>query len=116
MLLKLLRLSVILLQVCALLAWSQQEHPQSPPPQVEPKPEFFAGTVTQLSSRRITISRQVAGHAPQHRTFVIDSKTKMPKSNLHLRSRVTVRFLHREEGDFVLAVKLQPPPRPAHTP
>ncbi len=117
MLRKLPRLILVLLNLCALMAWSQTvEQPPVPPPQMQAKPQFFAGSVTEISARQITVSRQVAGHSPERRSFLIDSKTKMPRANLHVKSRVTVRYVHDKGGDLALAVKLQPAPQPSHDP
>src|ERR1700761_5839921 len=49
--------------------------PQEPAPL--PKPQFFGGTVTEFDAQHITVLRTSPGKAPEHRTFLIDAKTKL---------------------------------------
>ena len=72
------------------------------------KPQFFAGIVTALDSKQITISRTPVGHSPEHRTFLINPKTRMNKSTLKLKSRVTVKYQHLADGDVALEIQPQP--------
>jgi hypothetical protein len=73
------------------------------------KPQFFAGTVTALDNKQITVSRTpVGGHSPEHRTFLINPKTRMNKSALKIRSRVTVKYQHVADGDVALEIQPQP--------
>lgn len=72
-----------------------------------PKAQFFGGTVTALDSAHITVSRSSLGKSPEHRTFLINMKTKMSKA-VRVRSRVTVRYRRLPEGDVALEVLLRP--------
>ena len=73
------------------------------------KPQFFAGTVTALNNKQIIVSRTpVGGHSPEHRTFLISAKTRMNKSALKIRSRVTVKYQHLPDGDVALEIQPQP--------
>jgi hypothetical protein len=72
-----------------------------------PKAQFFGGTVVQLDSQHITVSRTAAGRAPERRTFVITSKTRMSRS-VRVRTRVTVRYRHLPEGDIALEIQIRP--------
>ena len=38
---------------------------------------FFSGTVADMSEEKVTVSRTVLGKAPENRTFVINSETKV---------------------------------------
>lgn len=80
--------------------------PPTPAP-APPKPQFFGGTVTQLDSTHITVSRTPAGKATERRTFVINGNTKMTKA-VKVRSHVTVRYQHLPEGDVALEVRIRP--------
>ena len=83
--------------------------------QAPAKPQFFAGTVTDLTVQQITVSRTPVGRAPEKRTFVITPKTKLNKA-LKVKARVTVRYQHIAEADVALEVELQPrlrTPRPS---
>ena len=82
--------------------------PETPvPPQPLPKAQFFAGTVTALTSHQITVSRTQVGHSPEHRIFLINPKTKLNRSTVRLKSRVTVKYRHQEQGDVALEIELQ---------
>ena len=72
------------------------------------KPQFFAGTVTALNNQEITVSRTPVGHSPEHRTFLINAKTKVNKAALKLKSRVTVKYQHLADGDVALEIQPQP--------
>lgn len=69
---------------------------------------FFAGTVTELDDQHVTVSRTVAGRPPEERKFLIKANTKMNKSALKLKSRVTVRYQHLPEGDVALEIQIRP--------
>src|SRR5438876_6504892 len=103
----------------ALLFWSaawmlaQPAGYQSAP--AAPKPQFFAGIVTDLSKERITVSRSLFGRPPEKRTFLIGPKTKLSRP-LKIKTRVTVRYQHLPEGDVALEVQVRSqtrPPRPS---
>src|ERR1700685_129252 len=85
------------------------ETPASPPaaPAPLPKPQFFGGTVTELDAQHITVSRTSAGKSPEHRAFLINSKTKMNKS-VKVKARVTVRYRHMPEGDVAVEIVIRP--------
>ncbi|HEX3683483.1 MAG TPA: hypothetical protein VHU83_13180 [Bryobacteraceae bacterium] len=79
----------------------------APAPAPLPKPQFFGGTVTALDAQHISVSRSSPGKAPEHRTFLINAKTKMTKS-VKVKSRVTVRYRHMPEGDIALEIQIRP--------
>lgn len=99
----------------ALWIWAQTTAVPAAPPQAPAKPQFFAGTVTDLTVRQITVSRTAMGRAPEKRTFVINPKTKMNKAALKVKSRVTVRYQHVAAVDVALEILLQPRVRPSHS-
>ena len=82
---------------------------QAPAAQPAPKPSFFAGTVTEIDQDHVTVSRSVVGRAPEHRSFLIKPDTKMNRSAVKVKSRVTVRYLHMPEGDVALEIQMRPP-------
>jgi hypothetical protein len=77
--------------------------------------EFFAGVVSHIDAKRINVSRTLVGRSPESHAFVIDPSTKMPKG-IKNRTRVTVRYEHRPEGDFALEIQIRPPDRITKTP
>jgi hypothetical protein len=82
---------------------------QGAPP--APKPQFFAGIVTDLSKANFTVSRSLYGRPPEKRTFLIGPKTKLNRP-LKIRSRVTVRYRHLPEGDVALEIQVRSQTRP----
>lgn len=81
--------------------------PSPPPPAPAPKHLLFGGTVTQLDSKHITVSRTLPGKSPEHRIFLIDARTKMSRA-IKLRALVTVRYRRLPEGDVALEIQLRP--------
>jgi hypothetical protein len=106
------KLALALIAVLTTGALFSQE--QSPHPAVPAQPAqrhlFFAGTVTELDEQHVTVSRSVAGRAPEERRFQITPKTKMNKSALKVKSRVTVRYQHMPDGDVALEIQIRPAP------
>jgi hypothetical protein len=86
------------------------QNPDTPAPAA--KPQFFAGAVTELDESHIVVSRKLVGRPLESRTFLIDSKTKMNMSVIKVKSRVTVRYRRRPEGDLALEVQARPAARP----
>lgn len=84
-----------LLLAIAACAQTSQPHPA--------KPQFFAGTVTELNADHVTVSRTVLGRAPERRTFLITPRTKLGK-NLRDRVRVTVRYINEPDGDVAIEI------------
>jgi len=105
--LKIVRLCAVLV-LWSLPTWAQAPENPTPAPQPPPKPQFFAGTVTALNAQQITVSRTPVGHSTERRTFLINVGTKMNKAVLKLRSRVTVKYQHLDQGDVALEIHLQP--------
>jgi hypothetical protein len=81
--------------------------PSSVASAASPKAQFFAGTVVELKSDHITVSRDIVGRPPEKRTFRINRRTKMSRA-LRVKSRVTVRYQHLPEGDVALEIQLRP--------
>ena len=73
----------------------------------EAKPQetdgFFSGTVAELAQDKVVVSRAILGTAPEKRTFVINSDTKVD-GKLRAKIRVTVRYSPTDEGNVALAI------------
>ena len=104
-------LTAVFVSSAVLILAQNAEHPTAPQP--PPRPQFFAGTVTDLDDQHVTISRSLVGKAPETRTFMINGKTKLNKSALKVQARVTVRYQHLPEGDVALEIQMRPPARSA---
>lgn len=94
-----------LLCLCGMVVMPAQT-PETPAPL--PKAQFFAGTVTELDAQHVRVSRTLVGHAPENRSFLINSNTKMNRATVKVKSRVTVRYRRLPEGDVALEVQLRP--------
>lgn len=94
---------------------AQTAQPTTAPPSAAAKPQFFAGTVTDLTVQQITVARTPVGRPTEKRTFVINPKTKMNRSALKVKAHVTVRYQHVNESDVALEIHLQPRVRLAHS-
>ena len=105
---------VVLLAVSISL-WAQ--NPDTPPVnQPAPKPQFFAGEVTELDQSHIKVSRKLVGRPLESRSFLLDSKTKINKAAIKVNTRVTVRYRHADEGDTALEVQARPAGRTPKSP
>jgi hypothetical protein len=84
------------------------QKPDAPVP-APARGQFFAGTVTELDEQHIRVSRNLVGHPPEARSFAITAETKVNRSAIKVKARVTVRYHHLE-------IQLRPsthPPRPS---
>lgn len=109
-----------LLAACTLSLFAQdtptappadEESEQPAPVPVPGKAQFFSGTVTDVESDHVTVSRTLVGKAPETRTFLINPETNKPKS-LRSKARVTVRYRHEGESDVALEIRIHA----SHTP
>ena len=64
---------------------------------------FFSGTVVELASTKLTVSRAVLGKPAEKRSFVLNGDTKV-EGKLAARTRVTVRYTASEQGDVALSI------------
>ena len=101
---------ILLASVLLLMPVLAQEPKQGANPS-EANYEFFSGTVTDLSDGRITVSRAVLGNAPESRTFVINSDTKI-EGTLRTEARVTVGFKAGDEGSVAVRIIVRTPAPP----
>jgi hypothetical protein len=93
-----------------LICAQDADAPKTP---AHPRPQFFAGTVTELDSAHITVSRSVLGRSPEQRTFLIESTTKM-SNDLRTKERVTVRYRSDPDGDVALEILVRTRRRAPH--
>jgi hypothetical protein len=100
--------------VCLALASSNAVRSQDPPVAIQPQDQFFAGTITALSDTRITVTRTVLGKESTVRTFAVTPETVVEGGKLKLKARVTVKWVHGEDGDRAVKIILRgpvPPPK-----
>jgi hypothetical protein len=73
----------------------------------EPKPElFFAGTVTDFNSEKLTVSRVVLGKT-EKRVFRMAPDTKC-EGKLKAKVRVTVRYIANDDGETAELIIVRP--------
>lgn len=92
-------LTVWLTMLAGLATAAQQE-----PPPTAPKPvdTFFAGSVTEMTPQRISVSRKLSGKT-ENRTFRITPDTKV-EGKLKMKVRVTVRYVTDDTGDTAMLI------------
>ncbi|MFL6352402.1 MAG: hypothetical protein ACJ74Z_11210 [Bryobacteraceae bacterium] len=95
----------------ALWVMAQAPGNQDAPPR--PKAQFFAGIVTDLGAKHVTVSRSLVGRPRENRTFMITHRTKVSRP-LRMKSRVTVRYVRMPEGDEALEIQVRSQTRPLH--
>ncbi|HET8547085.1 MAG TPA: hypothetical protein VFL57_03735 [Bryobacteraceae bacterium] len=87
--------------------------PGQDPPAAEAGASFFSGTIADLGSGRITVSRNHLGKS-ESRSFLMTQETKV-EGKLRVNARVTVRFRSGEEGDvavhIIVRAGTQAPPK-----
>lgn len=98
----------ILLGAGICCAQNTDSTPTAPPPAAPPRPQFFAGTVTAITDKQITVSRTLVGHPPDTRIFQLTPKTKLNRNSCKVNTKVTVRYQHLPEGDVALQVLVHP--------
>lgn len=83
--------------------------PQAPSTNTEPKTkgEFFAGTVVSLTSREITVARDVAEGSVEQRSFRINKDTKISHA-VKVKSHVTVHYDHQDGTDVAIEIQVRP--------
>ena len=110
-----MRLWLAVIGVFLVLGASIAVRSQDPPAAAQPQDQYFAGIVTLLSDTSITITRTVLGK-PTVRNFMITPDTVMQGGKPKLKSRVTVKWVTREEGDLAVKIIVRgsntpPPPK-----
>ena len=88
--------------VCVMPAWQET-------PEANQERPFFSGTVTELASDKLSVSRTILGKADEQRTFRITSATRI-EGKLKLKSRVTVQFAAGEEGEVAVSIVVRDKP------
>lgn len=95
------------LAVAPLLAIARPQDAQEKKTE-EPKPEtFFAGTVVEFTTEKITVSRVVLGKK-EKRIFRVTPDTKF-EGKLKTKVRVTVRYISTEDGETAELIIVRPP-------
>ena len=65
----------------------------------QPKPsQTFSGTVVELTTDKVTVSRSILGTPAQKRSFMLKPDTHV-EGHLRAKARVTVGFVTTAEGD-----------------
>ncbi len=93
------------LWICVWAVRAQQDTPQQKPPDT-----FFAGTVTEWTPEKISVSRKVSGK-PESRTFRVTADTKV-EGKQRLKVRVTVRYIVDDDGERATLIVVRNAPKP----
>lgn len=93
----------MLLLACAPVTRAQEEPPGKTQPTYD---DTFAGPITELSSTKVTVSRNVLGKT-EKRTFLIKTDTRI-EGKLKVKEKVTVGFVTTDEGDIARLIVAHP--------
>jgi hypothetical protein len=89
----------------------QRELSKPDSPKNEPKyDDTFSGSIVELSTSKIAVSRSILGKQPEKRIFLITSDTRI-EGKLRLKLKVTVGFVASDDGDVarLIVVRQKPP-------
>jgi hypothetical protein len=93
-------------------AWAQEVELSKPDnPKTEPKyDDTFSGSIIELSTSKITVSRSILGKPAEKRVFLIKSDTRI-EGKLRVKLKVTIGFVASDEGDVarLIVVRQKPP-------
>jgi hypothetical protein len=100
----------VLTPVLTLPAWTQQlSKPETS--KTEPKyDDTFSGSIIELTTSKITVSRSILGKPAEKRVFLITSDTRI-EGKLHVKLKVTIGFVTSDDGDVarLIVVRQKPP-------
>ena len=80
-------------------------------PKTEPKyDDTFSGSIIELTTSKITVSRSILGKPAEKRAFLINSDTRI-EGKLHVKLKVTIGFVTSDDGDVarLIVVRQKPP-------
>lgn len=80
-------------------------------PKTEPKyDDTFSGSIIELTTSKITVSRSILGKPAEKRVFLINSDTRI-EGKLHVKLKVTIGFVTSDDGDVarLIVVRQKPP-------
>jgi hypothetical protein len=90
--------------------WAQQlSKPETP--KTEPKyDDTFSGSIVELTTSKVTVSRSILGKPAEKRIFLITSDTRI-EGKLHVKLKVTIGFVTSDDGDVarLIVVRQKPP-------
>jgi hypothetical protein len=96
------RLPVLLTLWLTMLTGASVGQQDAPSVQAKQPDTFFAGSVTELTPLKVSVSRKVSGKT-ENRSFRITPDTKV-EGKLKTKVRVTVRYAIDEEGDTAVLI------------
>jgi hypothetical protein len=110
-----LGLATLLILAGALLATrlGAQERELSKPDSQKHEPKYddtFSGSILELTTAKITVSRSILGKQPEKRTFLITADTRI-EGKMRVKLKVTIGFVVSDDGDLarLIVVRQKPP-------
>jgi len=106
-----LGLRTFLILAGAWLTLSAQELSKPESAKTEPKyDDTFSGSIIELSTSKITVSRSILGKPAEKRVFLITSETRI-EGKLHVKLKVTIGFVTSDDVDVarLIVVRQKPP-------
>jgi hypothetical protein len=105
------RLGLATLLILAGVLAQERELSKPESPKTEPKyDDTFSGSIIELSTSKITVSRSILGKPAEKRVFKITSETRI-EGKCRLKQKVTIGFVTTEDGDVarLIVVRQKPP-------
>jgi hypothetical protein len=90
-----------------------QERELSKPDSQKNEPKYddtFSGSILELTTSKITVSRSILGKQPERRTFLINADTRI-EGKMRVKLKVTIGFVVSDDGDVarLIVVRQKPP-------
>jgi hypothetical protein len=90
-----------------------QERELSKPDSQKHDPKYddtFSGSILELTTSKITVSRSILGKQPEKRTFLITADTRI-EGKMRVKLKVTIGFVVSDDGDVarLIVVRQKPP-------
>ena len=90
-----------------------QDRELSKPETAKTEPKYddtFSGSILELSTSKITVSRSILGKPAEKRMFLITSETRV-EGKLRVKLKVTIGFVSSDDGDVarLIVVRQKPP-------
>ena len=98
---------VRLLWVCCALLIAAALSAQDETPKRDLAYQMFSGSVVEVSTDKLTVTRTLAGKPAEKRTFLMTAETKV-EGRLRPKARVTVGYTSNDRGDVAVRIIVRP--------
>jgi len=103
---------LLVLPILVVAAGAAQERDLSKSDNNKTEPKYddtFAGSIVELSTTKVTVSRSILGKPAEKHVFLITSDTRI-EGKLRLKLKVTVGFIMTDDGDVARLIVVRQKP------